>query len=275
MRGTAKRYTGKLQAIVLDWSGTTIDYGCIAPALVFVEIFKAAGVEVTLAEARKPMGMYKRDHIQAVLAMDSVRQRWQVAHGRLPNEDDLNQMYHEFIPRQMEVITQYADVIPQVLETLEQVRARGLKIGSCTGYTRAMMDALAPVAAQLGYIPDAIVVPDDVPMGRPSPYMLYANAMRLNVYPMSAVVKIGDTVVDVQEGLNAGAWTIALAKTGNEVGLSEAEFTALSAADAQARLATAYATLEQAGAHYVVDGLGDILPILDDIEARLAAGETP
>jgi len=269
------RYRGALQGIVLDWAGTTIDYGCIAPTLVFVEVFGAHGVEVTLDEARGPMGMAKRDHIRAVLELPRVAQAWQAAHGQAPDEAVLDGLYAEFVPRQMQTILQYSELIPGVVETIAALRARGLKIGSCTGYTRAMMDALAPIAAQAGYAADCIITPQDVSQGRPSPYMIYANALHLGIYPLSAIVKVGDTVVDIEEGRNAGCWTVGLALTGNEVGLSQAEWAALPPEQAQARLDAARRRLHEAGAHYVIDSLSDILPIMDAIEARLSAGEQP
>jgi hypothetical protein len=33
--------------------------------------------------------------------------------------------------------------------------------------------------------------------------------------------------------------------------------------------------MRQAGAHYVVNGISDVSPVLDEINVRLAAGERP
>ncbi len=99
--------------------------------------------------------------------------------------------------------------------------------------------------------------------------------IKLSISPVEAVVKIGDTAVDVEEGLNGGMWSVGVAVTGNEVGLSAAEYGALPAEE-QLRLSkVAAARLLAAGAHYVVDGLADVLPVLDRIEERLAAGDKP
>jgi phosphonoacetaldehyde hydrolase len=264
-----------LKAVVLDWAGTTIDYGCIAPAAVFIEVFWQYGVEITPAEARAPMGMFKRDHITAITRMPAVVERWQAAHGRAPSDDDVEMMYRDFAPRQMETLEQYAALIPGTREAVEAFRARGLKVGSCTGYTRAMMDKLAPLARAQGYEPDALVCGDEVPQGRPAPWMALQNAMQFNAYPMYTVVKIGDTPVDIAEGLNAGMWTIGVALTGNEVGLSEAEIRALDPQNMASRRLAAYERLTTAGAHYVVDALLNAVGCLDDIEARLAARERP
>lgn len=270
-----RAYTGPLQGIILDWSGTTIDYGCYAPAIVFVEVFKDFGIPITIDEARGPMGTYKRDHIAMLTQLPSVINRWQEVYKRVPNDDDVQAIYEAFIPRQIEVITQYADLIPGVQETIEACHQRGLKIGSCTGYTRVMMERLAPEVAKRGYAPDAFVCPDDVLGGRPAPWMALQNAMLLNIYPMEALVKIGDTVFDIEEGLNAGMWTIGLRKTGNEIGLNESEINELPPAELSSRLAAVSQKFLRVGAHYVVDGLADILPVLNQIEGHLLRGEKP
>jgi phosphonoacetaldehyde hydrolase len=150
-----------------------------------------------------------------------------------------------------------------------------LKIGSTTGYSRAVMDVLEPLARAEGYAPDAIIVPDDAPAGRPAPWMMYHNAMQLNVYPMSRVVKVGDTVPDTEEGRNAGAWTIGVSMTGNELGLSAAEVKALAPAELDARLQPIEAKLRAAGAHEVLRSVAELPAVLEAIEARLAAGEKP
>jgi len=235
-----RAYAGKLQGVVLDWSGTTLDYGCFAPTVVFVQLFKAQGVEISLEEARRPMGAYKRDHIAQILQMPEVAARWEAAQGHPPKDNDVQTLYEAFIPRQIETIVDYADLITGVKETVEAFHRQGLKVGSCTGYTRAMMAPLLPEAKKRGYEPDAVVCPDEVSGGRPAPWMCYLNAMKLGIYPMEALVKIGDTLVDMAEGLNAGMWTIGLAKTGNELGMTETDANALSPEALQAKLNPIY-----------------------------------
>jgi len=265
----------KLGGVILDWAGTTVDFGCFAPTAVFLEMFRAHGVEITIAEARAPMGTFKKDHIRAITQMPRVAEAWQTASGRLPDEADVDALYQAFIPRQIEVIGSYSTLIPGVAGAVDALRARGLRIGSCTGYTRAMMAELVPAAAAQGYAPDAVVCPDDTAGGRPAPWMCFRNAELLGIYPMRRWVKIGDTVSDVHEGLNAGMWAIGIAMTGNELGLSRIELESMPSAKLQPRLQAARARLQQAGAHLVVDGLSDVLPALDALESRLQAGERP
>lgn len=264
-----------LQAIVLDWAGTTMDYGCFAPAVVFVDVFKTKGVPITMEEARGPMGAHKRVHIASIAQIPAVARRWREAHGRDCNEADIDAMFADFVPKQLACLGRYADLIPGCLEAVAEFRKRGLKIGSTTGYTTPMMRLLVEEAKRRGYVPDATVCADDVPFGRPEPWMCLENAKRLRVFPMAAIVKVGDTLPDIHEGRNAGMWTIGLAKTGNEMGLSLAEIQRLEPGELDRRLSRAYERMRVAGASYVVDSIADVPPILDKIDARLANGERP
>ncbi|MDZ4763947.1 MAG: phosphonoacetaldehyde hydrolase [Chloroflexota bacterium] len=266
---------GKIQGVIFDWAGTTIDYGSFAPTMVFIDGFRAFGIDITMAEARQPMGKHKRDHIAEVLSMPAVAERWRSVRGRTPTDADIDAVFADFIPRQIEVIAQYSDPIVGVIAMITNLRARGIKIGSCTGYTRAMMDALIPSARAKGYEPDAVVTPDEVPAGRPAPYMIYQNAIQLGVYPLAALVKVGDTPIDIDEGLNAGVWTVGVALTGNAVGLRADEIAALDAETLHTKRQAAQATLSAAGAHYVIDSAAELISIIDDIERRMVQGEQP
>lgn len=270
-----RRYRGKIQAVLLDWAGTTMDYGCMAPAVVFVEVYKRQGVPITMDEARAPMGAHKRVHIQQISQLDSVRQRWEAAHTRPPTEADIDRMFAEFVPLQLACLSDYSTLIPGTLEVVAAMRQRGIKIGSTTGYLTEMMAINRKDGATQGYEPDSNVCASDVPAGRPYPYMCLQNVINLQVSPVAGCVKIDDTVPGVEEGLNAGMWSIGLAMSGNEVGLPLKDVQALPPADRERRRQRAYTRMSQCGAHYVVDSIADIMPCLDDIEQRLARGERP
>ncbi len=270
-----RSYRGKLKAAIVDWAGTVVDFGSLAPAAVFVEVFKRQGVELTIDEARGPMGMHKRTHIQVLTELDSVRARWQAKHRRLPTAADVDAMYKEFIPLQLECLADYSALIPGTKETAVALRKRGLKIGSTTGYNAEMVAINQRDAKKQGFEPDCTISASDVPTGRPSPFMAQLAMIKLGVWPVESCVKIDDTRPGIDEGLNAGMWTIGVAVSGNEVGLSLKDWETLPKAEQARRRDGASARLYQSGAHYVVDSIADILPCLDDIEARLARGERP
>lgn len=270
-----RSYRGPIQAVLLDWAGTTMDHGCMAPAVVFVDVFKRKGVPITMEEARAPMGAHKRVHIQKITQLESVRKRWQEKHGKTPTEADVDAMFKEFVPLQVKVLSDYSELIPGALDAVKAMRKRGYKIGSTTGYTTEMMAVNLRDGAKQGYKPDSTVCASDVPAGRPYPYMCLQNVINLGVSPVEACVKIDDTRPGLEEGLNAGMWVIGLAMSGNEIGLPLAELKKLDKADRERRREAAYNRMYQTGAHYVVDSIADIMPCLDDIEARLKRGERP
>jgi len=270
-----RRYRGPIQAVLLDWAGTTMDYGCMAPAVVFVDVYKRQGVPITMDEARAPMGAHKRVHIQKISEIDSVRGRWKDVHGKLPDEADVDRMFADFVPLQMQCLGDYSSLIPGALEAVGAMRSRGMKIGSTTGYLRDMMAINLRDAKRQGYEPDSTVCASDVPAGRPYPYMCLQNVINLQVSPVEACVKVDDTLPGIEEGLNAAMWTIGLAISGNEVGLPLEQVRNLEPSEVARRRSRAYGRMSQAGAHYVVDDISAVMPCLDDIERRMALGERP
>lgn len=271
----ARSYRGPIQAVLLDWAGTTMDFGCVAPAVVFVEVFKRHGVPISLEEAREPMGAHKMVHIRKITQLDSVRRRWHEAHGRMPEEKDVEAMFEDFVPLQLECLSTYSTMIPGALDIIAQLRAQDIKIGSTTGYTTEMTAINLADAKRQGYEPDSTVSASEMPAGRPYPFMCLQNAINLQVDTVAACVKIDDTIPGIYEGLNAGMWTIGLAVSGNEVGLSLDDWNALSDDDKAIKRDRAYTRMTASGAHYVVDTIADIMPCIEDIQARLKRGEKP
>lgn len=270
-----RRYTGSIQAVIFDWAGTVIDHGCCAPAGVFVKAFAKHGLDITQEQARGPMGTHKRVHVATVAALSPVTAQFQAKHGRNPTDDDIEAIYQDAVKLQIGCLTDFADPIPGALAAIDELRGRGIKIGSCTGYVREMMEVLVPAAKEKGYEPDAWVCASDVPSARPSPLMALANLLKLDAWPVEACVKVGDTVTDIEEGLNAGMWSVGVAMTGNEVGLTVNELEALSSEERLQKRARAVCKLEKAGAHYVVDSIADVPPVIDQIAARVSRGERP
>jgi phosphonoacetaldehyde hydrolase len=270
-----REYRGPIQAVILDWAGTTQDHGVFAPAVVFVEVFRKWGVEISMEEARAPMGLFKLDHIRAITKMPAVAARWRELKGREVTEDDVQGMFADFQPMQIAAMARYAQLIPGTVEAVTEMKRRGYRIGSTTGFMRAAADVAMEEAARQGYVPDATVCADEVPAGRPEPWMVLRNLELLRVFPPEAAVKVGDTKIDIDEGLNAGCWTIGLSAAGNYVALSLEDFEALPADKRRDLVVAADDMLRRQGAHYVVETIADVMPCLDDIEARLSRGERP
>jgi 2-aminoethylphosphonate-pyruvate transaminase len=264
-----------LGAVVFDWAGTILDFGSCAPMGAFVRLFAQFGIDLEIAEARGPMGRAKWDHIQAIGKLPRIAAQWQARHGRPFSDADVDQLYEVFTPMNAAVVPDYADFIPGALDAVAALRQRGLKIGSTTGYNRPIMEVVSRIAAAGGYVPDNLVCAGDLAAGRPSPLMMYRCFADLGVWPPHRVVKVDDTGVGLDEGRHAGTWTVGVAVSGNAVGLSLAEWQALDADRQETLRQAARAQLRAAGAHYVIDSVADLLPVIDAIEARLQRGERP
>ncbi|WP_293765888.1 phosphonoacetaldehyde hydrolase [uncultured Aquitalea sp.] len=267
----------RIEALILDWAGTVVDFGSFAPTAIFVEAFALAyDFPLSMEEARAPMGLGKWDHIAAIGQLPGVAPRWRARFGHDMSREQVDHLYHTFMPLQIAAVTRFAEPIPGVLPVLRQLQAQGLRIGSCSGYPRAVMEALVPAAAQYGYQPDCWVATDDLPAGgRPGPWMALQNVIALGIGAVAHCVKVDDAAPGIAEGRNAGMWTVGLSVSGNEFGATLAAFQAMSAEAVAERRLPAEAKLRAAGAHYVIDTLADIQPVLADIQRRLNAGERP
>ncbi|QDU36954.1 Phosphonoacetaldehyde hydrolase [Maioricimonas rarisocia] len=264
-----------LTAVVLDWAGTTVDFGSRAPAIAFQEIFRREEIEVSAAEAREPMGLAKRDHIAAILRMPNVARQWNERFSRDATEEDIDRLYDDFLPLQKEMLSDHSGVITGVPAVIDECRRRGLKIGSSTGYTHELMEVVCPRAADQGYAPDCLICSEDVSQGRPAPWILYEAARQIDCYPMCTIVKVDDTPVGIEAGRNAGAWTVGVTRSGNCVGLSEDEFEALDVGRQRELLTKADERLRAAGADMIVESVADLIPCLEQFERRLAGGALP
>jgi len=270
-----RAYRGPIKMVVLDWAGTTMDFGCMAPAVVFCKVFEEEGVPISMEEARIPMGAHKKVHIGLITEIPGVRARWTEVKGSEPTEDDVSRMFDRFVPLQEACLSEYSELIPGTLDVINACRERGYKIGSTSGYLPGMLAINLADAQKQGYDPDATFGAGDVPRGRPFGHMVLRNILELDISCVQSVVKIDDTLTGIEEGLNAGGWAIGLAISGNEVGVQHDEWMSFSEEVKQKHRDRIYPTMYQRGAHYVIDSIADLMPCLDDIEARLRRGEKP
>lgn len=258
----------KIEGVIFDWAGTTVDYGCFAPLHVFIEIFKEKNINITLEEARKPMGLLKIDHIRAILDMPRVREEWIHVHRVAPTEADVNELYPKFEKKLFESLANFTTPLPGVLDVIKILREKGMKIGSTTGYTGEMIKIVAEHAKRKGYAPDVIATSDLVKAGRPYPWMCYYNAMMLGIYPMRNLVKVGDTASDMQEGRNAGMWTVGVVLGSSTLGLTEEEVMEMDPTLLSEKIEAARNVLYDAGAHFVIDSILDLPQLIEQIEAK-------
>ncbi|QKZ03997.1 phosphonoacetaldehyde hydrolase [Pseudomonas eucalypticola] len=265
----------KTQAVILDWAGTVVDFGSFAPTQIFVEAFAEFDVQVSIEEARGPMGMGKWDHIRTLCDVPAISERYAKVFGRAPSDDDVTAIYERFMPLQIEKIATHSALIPGALDTIARLRNDGLKIGSCSGYPAVVMAKVVELARQNGYVADHVVATDEVPNGRPWPSQALANVIALGIDDVAACVKVDDTVPGILEGRRAGMWTVALVCSGNALGLTYEGYQALDATTLDSERTRIHRLFEGARPHYLIDTINQLPEVIADIDRRLAAGEMP
>ena len=270
-------YRGKVKGVVLDWSGTIADAYVLAPAVVFVEAFKNQGVDVSMLEARGPMGLRKDLHIKAMSQDPVISERWKKIHGKAPNQKDVDRMFADFVPMQLKVLKKYTALLPGAAKCSKELKKRGIMIGSSTGFLRAMVEILAKDARKQGFVIDATVAGDDVEHGaRPKPFMVFKNMDLMDVHPVQSIVKVDDTTSGVGEALEAGCWGVGVSLYSNYMNINSlAEAKKMPKKEIARRNNLTKEILQQAGAHYVVDSIAELPKVIDDINKRLARGERP
>ncbi len=265
-----------LEAVIFDWAGTLVDYGSLAPTQIFVDAFKSFGIDISLEQARGPMGLSKWQHIRTLLDDAVIAAQWQQSTGKAPTDQDVDALYARFMPMQIAKVGEYSQAISGAAATLEALRSQGLKVGSFSGYPRVVLDVLLPLAAQEGIAPDHVIAGDElVAGGRPGPYMALANVLALKIGDVAGCIKVDDTVPGIHEGLRAGMWSVGVSLSGNEVGHTQEQLAQLPPAQVASLKAGAEQRLREAGAHYVIDSVADLPQVVQQISARLQAGERP
>ena len=230
-----------------------------------------------MTDSREPMGLRKDLHILELTKLPKIRERWNKAHGRYPDQGDVDRMFADFVPMQLDCLRKYTTLLPHVADVTQKFQKEGIKIGSSTGFVRSMVDILEEDAKKQGYTPDASGAGDEVVNGaRPKPFMVYRNLDLMNVHPIQSVVKVDDTVSGVGEALEAGCWGVGIARYSNYMDMDTLEEAqSLSKDEIQRRLVKTRDILQKSGAHYVINTFDELPGVVEEINLRLSKGERP
>jgi len=260
-----------VKAVVFDWAGTMVDFGCRAPVDALMDVLAGEGMPISADEARRDMGKAKHDHLAALLAQPQVASRWRASKGEAATDADMERLYQKLVPAMTAAAAKASILIPGAAQTAAALRALGVKIGSGTGYTREMLAEILASAAEQGYAPEVVVCAGETPSGRPAPLMTWKALIALDAWPARACIKVDDAPVGIEEGRLAGCWTVGLSASGNGVGLDQDSLLALAPDDRRTRLATAERTLKEAGADFVIEDVSHLMPVVHEIARRIAA----
>jgi len=260
-----------VKAVVFDWAGTMVDFGCMAPVEALIEVFAAEGVPISDAEARHDMGRAKHDHLTAIMANPEVAARWQGRKRASATQADIERIYQNLVPAMTAAAARASVLIPGAAETAAALASLGVKIGSGTGYTREMMADILASAARQGYAPEVVVCAGETPSGRPAPLMTWKALIALDAWPARACIKVDDSAVGIEEGRYAGCWTVGLSASGNGVGMTRENYSALPVEERRTKLSAAEESLREAGADFVIEDVSQLMPVVHEIARRITS----
>jgi phosphonoacetaldehyde hydrolase len=264
-----------IHSVIFDWAGTTIDFGSMAPTLALCESFHRYGINLAIDDARGPMGIKKDEHVRALLTAPAVAMQFEQVHGRKVLESDALKIYASLEDTLDEIVMTRLELIPGHWDFVNWLRQRNVKIGSTTGYTRQTMSLILSEVARVGYSPDCCITPSESRGGRPAPWMLWQNLEQLGCDAPWKAVKFGDTESDIEEGRNAGTWSIGYSCSGNMMGLDEADWKRLPQDERTFLQHRAEQKLLAAGAHLVVEGPWMGQEAILEMERRIELGLRP
>jgi phosphonatase-like hydrolase len=197
----------KILLAVFDIAGTTVrDQGDVAGA--FQKVLKNAGYAISTDQARRVMGYKKSDAIRILLRQQGLA---------LPDQDLVDQMLESFNERMIRFYETASDLEPfeGTEELFRRLRGRGIRIALNTGFSSAITRTiLERLQWKTGGLIDAVISSDEVQNGRPAPDMILEIMKRLRITDPLAVLKVGDTGSDIEEGRQAGCGTVVAVTTG-------------------------------------------------------------
>ncbi len=279
MYSYSRNFYGKLRGCIFDWSGTLVDKYSIAPVKSLMDTFKNYDIDVSYDEIRDSMGIRKDKHIEAILEIPNIRYKWLKKYGSEPNQSMVEEITLQYQMCQLDSISDYTELIPGVKSALLSLRNRHrLKLGGTTGFYNNITSQIQKDILKRDNVSlDSFVSGDDVEYGsRPNPFMLFRCMTKMNIDNVRTIVKVDDTVSGVEEGLNAGVWTVGVYRYSNYMNINTLEeLENLAISDYSERINKSRDILSRSGAHYVIENLSQMETVVNDINMRLSRGECP
>ena len=188
-----------IQMMIFDMAGTTVNEANVVYRTLH-QVLAQAGHDLDLPEVmRKGAGKAK---------LQAIRELMTPVAGASPyvlHETFLDQLHRAY--RDLRV-----SPFPGVEPTFHALRQAGVKVVLNTGYDRSTAEQLlTKLNWQVGPNIDALITASDVERGRPAPDMILQVMKHFAIEDARQVGKIGDSMVDIEEGQAAGCgWTVGI-----------------------------------------------------------------
>ncbi len=176
-------------------AGTTVNDDNNVAACV-KEAMAEFGHEITIDDVKDVMGYPKPDAITVLLGK----------HG-IADSELVDKIHEVFVNKMINFYSTHPQIKEKsgASETFRRLKASGVGVGLDTGFSRNITNAIIDRMGWMEHnLIDVSVSSDEVAHGRPHPDMIYKAMDLLNISSASEVVKVGDTISDLQEGHSAG-----------------------------------------------------------------------
>lgn len=197
---------GKYKLAVLDIAGTTVvdkDFVAIA----FVEAFQNYGIDLSIEEINPLMGFKKTEAIAKVLNSKSI----------VVDDIKVNYLHNEFITHMIKFYTNSSQVKPikYAEEFFVYLKSKDIVVALDSGFPKVIVEIILDRMQWIekGMV-DLYIASDEVPKGRPFPFMIETLMKKVGLSDSSQVIKVGDTMVDIQEGRMSNCGFVAAVTTG-------------------------------------------------------------
>ncbi|CAN5418970.1 phosphonatase-like hydrolase [soil metagenome] len=182
--------------IVFDMAGTTVDEDNVVYKTLH-KIINDAGYEVSLKQVLAVgAGKEKLQAIRDILKLSPKHQ-----------EPGLAENLYQYFDKALEIAYNNIDVKPQegAVELFKTLQQNNILVILNTGYNeKTARGLLKKLNWKEGAQIDGLVTATDVSNNRPMPDMIQLAMQQFSITNAKQVVKIGDSIIDIEEGKNAG-----------------------------------------------------------------------
>ena len=256
-----------IRSCIFDLGGTLVDRYSLTTILSLKNAFQKNGIILNNKLIFKDMGIKKQDHITIILNDEHISWSWRHIHGRHPDINDSHRLFEEYNSIQKVRCTELMDIIPETKKTIDLLRDKGIQLGVTTGFNYHTMRLIKEKLDKNNIILDNYISSTclDLP-ARPNPSMIIENMYRFDINDPKQVIKIDDTVVGIEEGKNAGCWTVGVSRWSINMKLPSIDDAyGLSDFYLEDKKKKCRAQLVQSGADYVIDTLDELPYIINRI----------
>jgi phosphonoacetaldehyde hydrolase len=207
-----KQSLNKYSAVIFDLSGVLIDFGMHVPVMAISRAFRNQGIYIQEKNIRPIIGYNQENNIKALCNFNNCGNKFEEIYTDYQNELIILNNNNDF-----------SEPINGAARTTNLLRQLGYKIGITTFYNKNTFSVIDKSLKKNNIVYDAVVCNNDVILGKPTPFMLYKMMNKLNV-PAKKCIKVGESHLNIIEGLNAKVDTINVIDSSNSMGMDEQIF---------------------------------------------------